>query len=255
MVRVLVFLVAVAVFFAVPVRADCGRDYTVAVFDWRKTDGEAGKTHGFEMDQEIWQKVFARAGCDVTWRILTAKRLLNAVQRGTVDGAIPASKTTEREAYAYFTEAYRIEELVGFVRREQFDKINIQSVADIRRDQLRLALAYGSWYGPEIERLLKSDAVFKDKVRFSDDSVVMMKWLLTGHVDMLLAWRGIAERLLERRGLLGTEIMTYPAVLYDEPSHLMLSKASVSPDTVAFLDEALAHFLRSEEYAKIIERY
>lgn len=253
--RLLVCAVAVAVFFAVPTRAECGRDYTIAVFDWRKTDGEARIAHGFEMDQEIWNKVFARADCDVNWRILGAKRLLNAVKGGSVDGAVPASKTTEREAYSYFTDAYRNEELVGFVRREQFDKIHIQSIADIRRDQLRLALAYGSWYGPEIEGLLKSDPVFKDKVSFFDDSIVMMKWLQTGHVDMLLAWRRIAERLLDRGGFLGTQIMTYPAVLYDEPSYLMLSKASVSDEDVALLNSVLADFLRSEEYAKILERY
>jgi len=255
MLRLLGFALIIVTSLAAPAWADCGRDYTVAVFDWRKTDGDAGKSHGFEMDQDIWNQVFARADCEVTWRILTAKRLLNGVKRGSIDGAIPASKTPDRETFAYFSDAYRIEELVGFVRREQADKIHIATVTDLRREQLRLALAHGGWYGPEIDRLIKTDLVFKDKVRFTDDAIVMVEWLRTGHVDMLLSWRGIAERLLQKRGLLGTEIVTYPAVLYDETSHLMLSKATVSSEDVALLNRVLAEFLQSEQYAAILERY
>lgn len=253
--QLLGFALIIVALFAAPAWADCGRDYTVAVFDWRKTDGDAGKGHGFEQDQDIWNEVFARAGCDVTWRVLTAKRLLNGVKRGSIDAAIPASKTPGRQAYAHFSDPYRIEELVGFVRREQADKIQIATVTDLRREQLRLALAHGGWYGPEIDKLIKTDLVFKDKVRFSDDAIVMVQWLRTGHVDMLLSWRAIAERLLQKRGLLGTEIVTYPAVLYDETVHLMLSKKAVSTDDVALLNAVLAEFLQSEQYAEILERY
>jgi polar amino acid transport system substrate-binding protein len=236
----------------VPAGADCGRALKIGVFDWRPETSDYKASPAFAGDQAMWQAVFDRAGCDVKWQVMPAHGLIHLVETGAIDGAIPASKTAAREAFARFSKPYKTEELVGFILRERAGRIGIRSVADIRDAQLRLALAYGSWYGAEIDHLLKTDPIFRDKVNFSDDAAVMLRWLLTGHVDMLLSWRSVAERLLARRGILGTEVVAHDAVLYKETSHLMLGKAVVPAETAARLDAALAAHMQSDAYAAFL---
>jgi len=119
--------------------AGCDEPLSIAMFDWRRDAAvPVAVSHPYEFDQALWVQVFDTLDCQVSWSFLPAKRLLAAVEKGTIDGAIPASIAPGRERFAHFTRRYRTVELIGVVRSENLDVFQIATVADLRRSNLRI---------------------------------------------------------------------------------------------------------------------
>ena len=67
--------------------------------------------------------------------------------------AASASKTPEREEYALFSDPYRTESAVMYVRIEDAGKYNFDSLEDIIGTEFKLAVTRGYYYGEEFEEL------------------------------------------------------------------------------------------------------
>jgi polar amino acid transport system substrate-binding protein len=105
------------------------------------------------MDASLSQKILTQAGCKVRWHLLpmTGERILRSLQQGKFDVMIRASKTKQRQKYAYFSEPYR-DEVVGLFSREQLKLPSTFSMHDALEQKLGLIGPVSGWYGEKFEK-------------------------------------------------------------------------------------------------------
>ena len=75
------------------------------------------------LDIELVAAVVEGMGCQLTYQQGTWVDLLTALKEGEVDILLGASKTETREQFAFFSDAYRMEEFSLYIRKG--DKVNI----------------------------------------------------------------------------------------------------------------------------------
>jgi polar amino acid transport system substrate-binding protein len=106
------------------------------------------------MDALLAQRILTQAGCKVRWHTtsMTGERILRSLQQGKFDVMIRASKTVQRQEYAYFSDPYR-DEVVGMFSRKQLKLPSTFSMVDVLARKLRVIGPVSGWYGDEFEML------------------------------------------------------------------------------------------------------
>jgi polar amino acid transport system substrate-binding protein len=106
------------------------------------------------MDAMLAQRILTQAGCRVNWHLIpmTGERILRSLQQGKFDVMIRASKTVQRQKYAYFSDPYR-DEVVGLFSRKKLKLPATFSMVDALERKLRLIGPVSGWYGDEFEVL------------------------------------------------------------------------------------------------------
>ena len=97
---------------------------------------------------ELITKIFNRAGLKAKFRKIPWKRNLKELKDGTIDVAMSALKTSEREEYAYFSDThFKLEYNVLFINKSDKEKYrSIKSLKDILGTDFRLGVALGFVY-------------------------------------------------------------------------------------------------------------
>lgn len=84
--------------------------------DWQPYQYRNDKQEVTGLDVELMQAIFENMGYQVALTEIPWKRHLNNVESGRTNLAASASKTPEREQYVYFSDPYRTESVVMYIR-------------------------------------------------------------------------------------------------------------------------------------------
>jgi len=204
---------------------------------------------------EFMQQLFGRLGCKL--EILTDspwKRSLMLLESGEIDVLMNASKSTERERYAWFSTAYEDEKVAVFVAVTQRDHLQLKQLEDIGAKGYSVGIIRGNYYGPQFAALLEQPK-FKKHVIEAIDKPSLYQFVLRGRVQMYLDY--FPNGLLALRDEeLDQQIVRYPMTpITIGQVHFMLSRQSVSVSFVRQLDLVLAEMLRDGSVRKLQQKY
>lgn len=208
-------------------------------------------------DIRMMETVLQHAGYQPKFSQIPWKEFLADIKEGTRQIGPFATKTPAREEWAYFSEPYRWEENVLFVRHGSPFTFKHKDVGDmlaqIKASNFRLGVMDGFVYAsPLINDFIADPAndAHIVRVKFEPDN---LKNLLENKIDGYLTdrivgatmvWRAHQSKLVEERYL---GIST--------PIHFILSKKSVTPEVVDKINTSIKEMKASGELSRIVRDY
>jgi polar amino acid transport system substrate-binding protein len=201
------------------------------------------------LDIEILQAVAAELNCELTLQQDTWAALLARLQSGEPDILPGASRSTERERYAWFAGPYRQEQFVLYGRTEA--ALNFPNVLALVAAGHKVGLVSGYYYGAEIDELLgqQPDAFVSAQL-----SELNMARLLDEEISALLEDSMVATAILRRKGLdryISATAISLPA----SDVYLMLSKASVGEAQLQQLNAAVSRLQQQGVLTRLVQQY
>jgi len=177
-------------------------------------------------------------GCDAVFEEKPWARQLTELTHGMLDVALSASRTAEREEYAWFSVPYRQAEMAIFVRQGTASQYPLSRLSDILDIDFQLGVIFGYYYGKEFEEL-KNQPAFAAHIDAAADYPINIRKLLHERIDGLLV-DDLNVMLAEARALgVADRIERHPLHIPGDEFHLMFSRRSVDPDIIAKVNRAL----------------
>ena len=210
------------------------------------------------LDIDIAEATAELMGCELEFQQATWVDLLYDMQSGDVDLLMGASKTAERETYAYFSQGYRDEHFVLFVREEDQRQYSDMSLIDILESDKRIGIVDSYYYGDEFQEyyIQRRDDDSGNGAEFV--SAMMGEFnlvrLLDHDIDGFLEDRVVGHSLIRRKGL-SEYIAPADIELSSGSVYVMFSKESTDEDLVETFNQALDELRESGEYEQIMSRY
>lgn len=208
------------------------------------------------LDVEIAQALANKMNCELHFTQATWVDLLRYLQEGDVDMLMGASRTSEREQYAFFSEPYREEQFVVFVRSEEQRHFNGMSLEELLDSEYRLGIVDSYYYGDDFQRLYEQEREQMDDPRFV--SAMMSEFnlvrLLDRDIDGFIEDPVVGHSLIRRKGL-GEYIGVSDIKLSSSEVYIMLSRENLDDDMLESVNNALEAIQSSGEHDAIMERY
>lgn len=214
--------------------------------------GEKGEVTG--ADIELMRTIAKEIGCQTVFKELPWARQLSELKNGTLDVAMSASKTPEREAYVRFSIPYRQSEMAIFVRDGTASQHPLSSLSEIPRADFRLGVIFGYYYGDEFETL-KDDPTFASHVDAAADYPTNIRKLLHERIDGLLVDDLAVMRAAVRELGVVDQVERHPLHIPGDEFHIMFSRQSVDPELVANVDRTLEKMESDGSIEAIFEEF
>ncbi|MBF0549901.1 MAG: amino acid ABC transporter substrate-binding protein [Deltaproteobacteria bacterium] len=211
------------------------------------------KGHLTGLDIELFSAIAKKVNVKLEFKKILWKKLLSEVEQGTMDIALSATKTAEREKFAFFSDPYRKEVIVLFVRRGESEKYHFKTLNDLVGSKFRLGVTSGNFYGKSFDLLMKNPTFVKQTEEASDDLSNYQK-LLANKIDGFLADQTGTVIDIRKEGLNG-KMDIYPMDITTEDICFIFSRKSVKPDMVGTFNAGLKALKASGDYDKIINKF
>lgn len=205
------------------------------------------------LDIEIMQAVAQRMNCTLITQHGIWQDLLGQLRQGQLDLLLGASKTAAREEFALFSEPYRAEQFQLFVRKNEAQQYNFESVAQMVAAKHKVGLISDYYYGEQIMALY-SDELMRPQFVESSISEQNLAMLLDEQVDAVLEDSLVGASIIRRKGL-EQQIEPHQVKLPESPIYVMFSKSSVKPEQVSAFNQALQQLKDSGEYQQLLSKY
>jgi len=204
---------------------------------------------GFEV--EMFAVAAKEAGCTFSAKEVPWKRLMVDLEAGRMDAAMGVTRTPEREAYLSFTDTYRNDEMVLFVRKNEAGKYPLSGADDVVKTKLKLGVVGGYEYGEALEKIKVAAPAQIDESSGTDLNI---RKLLAGRVDGFLEAREVGVQTIKDAGVVD-KIEVHPFVFSSGPVHFAFSKKSVDPETAGRFDAALVRLKADGRFQAIVDKY
>lgn len=204
------------------------------------------------LDVEIVRAVADIMDCTIHTHQATWVELLHDVRDGEIDFVLGASFTEDREQFAHFSDPYREERFILYVREGE-NRNRYETIADFVKAGNKLGIVNQYYYGDEISALTADEAL-ADQFVGAIISELNMARLIDEDIDGFLEDSFVGASILRRKGL-DAFIEPHGIDLGSSPVYVMFSKESVERETVEAFNRALAKIKASGRYQEIIEKY
>ncbi|NVJ50362.1 MAG: amino acid ABC transporter substrate-binding protein [Gammaproteobacteria bacterium] len=204
------------------------------------------------LDIELIQALAEESNCQLSFVQDHWMSLLQKLEVGEVDLVAGASITEKRKSYAMFSEPYRSENFVLYVRAGEKAKF-AESFSDIVASGKRIGVTTDYIYGEQVSSL-------QDKPEFSASFVYSAVGeanyynLLQHNVDVIIEDPFVGAYNIKRKGI-EEQIDKLDIRLHSGDVHLMFSIKSVDHTTVTRFNEALKSLKKKGTYKQILQRY
>jgi len=205
-------------------------------------------------DIELIRATAEEVGCTLQYRESGWQRILAQLKTGGIDVATSATRSAERESYAFFSVPYRRAEMAIYVRRGESGRFDIPSLQSIAGTDFRLGTIGSYEYGAPFSELIL-DPAFAERLRPAADYKAALRRLVDGRVDGFLT-DDVGVMAAEARALgIGAEVERYPLELPAQEIRFMFSRASVDPAIVAAFDDSLERMKADGRIQAILEEF
>lgn len=209
------------------------------------------------VDVELGRVVAHAAGYSVRQGYLPWKEHHARLREGSADIASGATWTAERAEYVWFSQPYRQETNVLYLRRGEGANHRYDDIAGMldgfRGSGRKLGLVAGFAYADPLVNAYVADAANADLIVFADNEYQNLRNLLDKVVDGVIADRLVATTSAWRGGW-REQVEEHP-LRFSTNIHFIFSKQSVSPETVQRFDEAIARLEESGEMRRIVSAF
>lgn len=204
------------------------------------------------LDIELAKTILTDMGCSISVVQGSWTELLNKLKSGEIDLVLGASKTEDREQFAYFSDPYRKEQFQLYVRKEQAS-LPFTDIKSFIEAGHKVGVVNEYYYGDQVASLYEDDK-YRQQFIGAIISELNMARLLDEEIDGLLEDSFVAASILRRKGL-DKYIQPHSISLESSEVFLMFSKQSVAEQTVADFNRGLQQLRSSGEYNRIVEKY
>lgn len=209
--------------------------------------GQGQEPQGLDID--ILRALAAGLNCELQLEQDTWAALLRRLQNGELDILPGASKSDDRERYAWFSRPYRQEQFVLYQRQDS--ELNFPNLLALLAAGHKVGLVSGYFYGQEVDDLLGQ---MPDAFVNAQLSELNMARLLDEEISALLEDQMVATAILRRKGLdryISAGSLRLPA----SDVYLMLSKSSVGEQQLQQINAVLDQMQLDGSLNKMIAHY
>jgi polar amino acid transport system substrate-binding protein len=215
-----------------------------------------GLQHWTGLDVELLGQIAHRAGYKIESTEVNWSEHVREIETGERDVAASATRTLEREQFAWFSVPYRSETIVLIVPTGKSATLPAATEAalieQIKSTGFRLGVDEGAAYPNELMRAFLADpANSKQVVAMKQEK--LLDELLAGNIDGYLSNRIVAATNIAEHHA-EYQVEEYPIMVHGDV-HIMFSKASVAPETVKQFDLAIEAVKLDGSYSKLNEKY
>ncbi len=206
------------------------------------------------IDFDLTKEILGKMNCKFTFVQIPWPRLLAGIQNGDVHITPSASKTTEREAFAYFSEPYVTVRNVLLMKKGESSKIKIANLADLAKvPKFKLGVSRSYEYGDIYTAAIKLPA-FKAIIEEANDEEQSLKKLMAGRVQGILVNEFTYRPLAKKDGSID-QLEIHPVNVGQDTLFFMFSKKSINKEIVTAFNSTLATIKADGSYQKIIDKY
>ena len=217
-----------------------------------------GFRHLTGLDINLFNLMFSHINLQVEYKEDTWQHVLNKVKSGEVDIVGSATKTAERERYAYFSKSYRKETDGIYMRHEDIKQYHFSSLERLFSSgamrQLKIGVIKGQVYSDQrINHYLNSPRYPKNII-YSDDTATNVNHLIDGDIDMFIDDEIGTENFIWDNQLRPV-IQRYPLHIDSIPVHVMFSKKTMSLDDVAAFNRSMKDLHKTGQFQQTIRKH
>lgn len=205
------------------------------------------------LDFDVFNKIIEHAGLSVNYTELPWKRHVHYIKTGDMDVAMGSSMTKEREAFAHFSTPYRVEKVNLFVLKGKSKSIQLDNLSSLINSDYMIGIESGYYYG-EYFLTLNKLSEFQSHISEVIDLEDNVKLLLKGHLDGILVDPVSMNAFVKKYQLEG-KFEQHNMPVYQDDIYLMLSKKSVSIDTVILINKSIETLKNNGSLEEIINKW
>jgi len=205
------------------------------------------------LDIESFKAIMAQANLKYTSAEIPWKTHLQFIKTGKMDMAMGASKTDERQQYAYFSLPYRQETVKLFVKKGQAIKTNLTSLSDLAGSPYNIGVEAGYYYGEEYQDLIKRPD-FQNNISEVIDLEQNVSMLLDGQLDGFLV-DPVTMKAFVNKYDMHNIFEQHPVEIYSADIHLMLSKMTGDEVLLDKINQAITSLKNNGSLQKITRRW
>ncbi|WP_144392444.1 substrate-binding periplasmic protein [Pleionea sediminis] len=204
------------------------------------------------LDIELIEAMAEEASCSLKFVQHDWMTLLEMIRKGEVDLVAGASITEKRKEFAMFSDPYRSENFVLYVRTGEVDKFD----ADINKIITaghKVGVTTDYIYGEKVANLQDSND-YSDQFVYSTVGEANYYNLLQHNVDVIIEDPFVGAYNLKRKGM-EDQIEQLELTIHSGNVHLMFSMKSVDHKIVSRFNEAISSIKNSGKYKEILDKY
>jgi polar amino acid transport system substrate-binding protein len=209
------------------------------------------------LDVALIRAIFQQAGYDVSYSPVSWKQHQLDLREGIRDVAGGAFWTQERAEYCYYSEPYRKESDVIYVRRGDAAKYRAGDVDELfeklAQNKFRVGVVNGFFYGPKMMKFLQEPENAARVVTVENDARNFEN-LIQGKIDGFPVDHLSGATLCWRNGW-NRQVFQLRVPIYTENIHVIFSKKTTSPELVAAFNQSLHEVKSNGRYPEIVREY
>jgi len=205
------------------------------------------------LDVDLLTAMVRNADCSITFRKGTWRVLLEQLKEGEIDLLSGATRTADREEFAYFTEPYRDEQFSMYVATDRLEDLEQKSFEQLMEEGLRFGLVEDYFYGEPISSF-QDDEQYQDRFDYSSMADANISLLLSGAVDGIIEDTYVGASIIRQKKL-HESITHHPLYLDSNPVSIMVSRASVDEELFARLNESVLELQENGAINKVLAQY
>lgn len=205
------------------------------------------------LDVEVAEATMQKMNCELSLKQGSWVDLLSWLQSGDIDFVMGASRTEAREDFAHFSDPYREEQFVLFIRSGEEHRYSASTLEDFVEEGQRIGIVNEYYYGESTHELVNDEANRAQFVGAMMSEFNLVR-LLDLEIDAFLEDKAVGYSLIRRKGL-HEYIQTYPIELDTSNVYVMFSRDSVDEERIEAFNDALQELRSSGGYDNIMQRY
>mgnify|MGYP000229219900 CR=1 FL=1 len=205
------------------------------------------------LDIELIGAVVKEMGCKIQFKQKPWKRLLVEAKNGSMDIVAGASKTEERQKWAYFTDIYREETRVLFTLNGTSKQYPFKLLKDFIGTGFIIGVNRGAFNGDEFDQLMQKKD-FKKMIQVVSKESQNHDKLIAKRIDGYIGDAISGINLLHKKNIYN-KIEIHPVKINSSGIYVMFSKKSTTLDLVKRFNDSLNRLKKNGVYDIILKTY
>lgn len=220
---------------------------------WEPYQYEIAGGQVFGLDVDLLTAVVRNADCDIAFQKGTWRDLLHQIQDGEIHLLGGATRTPDREEFAYFTDPYRDEQFSLYVATDRLGELADKPFEQFMEDGLRFGVVEDYLYGDPVTAF-QDDPQYRDRFDYSAMAETNVSRLLDGEVDGIIEDKFVGASIIRHKNLQDA-ISPHPLRLTSNPVSIMVSRASVDDELFARINQSVQELQANGAIDKVLAQY
>jgi polar amino acid transport system substrate-binding protein len=205
------------------------------------------------LDIELISGVIEQIGCELKYEQGTWVDLLAALKKGDIDILLGASKTEAREQFAFFSNAYRMEEFSLYIRKDDQAHAGYESLTEFIAGGSQIGIVSDYLYGEEVAELLDHPEKSKLFVNAMIGEINVAR-LLDEDIAGFLEDSFVGASMLRRKAL-SEYIVAQGITMQTGNAYVMFSRQGITQGQLALFNAQLQRVKESTKYQELLSKY